>query len=520
MKRVWKISSESAQSKLSLLKHKTLFSKTPFLITNNSFIKLRFNWLFLAHSYCSQSAVHSNAFPNIVGLFDNRWSNAEIQSKQDLVQKVSVLRDELIWVSGYGQNEIFRVLDEKGRWFFKGCANGNAFVELLRQLESWPRCALEVCNWRRKLADDDFPLPMTSEEYAKAIRVAGRSRNVALAVELFTEAANKRIKTATTYNALMGAYMHNEYTYMCQLLFRDFKMDKSCRPTVVTYNILLSVFGRLRFIDQMEAMLQEMKNLNIFPNRTTYNALISGYFTASMWDSMEKTYAVMEARGIKPDVNTHMMMLRGYAYSGELKKMEEIYELISYHLLEHKEFSLIRAMIYAYCESTSSNRVNRIEDSLGLIPKNDYKPWLNAILIKLYAQENILDAMESYIEEAFERCTSITTVNVMRCIVSSYYRANAVDKLANFVKRAERAGWKIRRSWYHCKMILYSSQNRLAEMEGVLYEMKNLCIQTTPGTFLILHRAYLEHGQKHKLHQVLGVMCTHGYGIPSNTVES
>ena len=144
MKRVWKISSESAQSKLSLLKHKTLFSKTPFLITNNSFIKLRFNWLFLAHSNCSQSAVHSNAFPNIVGLFDNRWSNAEIQSKQDLVQKVSVLRDELIWVSGYGQNEIFRVLDEKGRWFFKGCANGNAFVELLRQLESWPRCALEV----------------------------------------------------------------------------------------------------------------------------------------------------------------------------------------------------------------------------------------------------------------------------------------------------------------------------------------------------------------------------------------
>lgn len=520
MKRVWKIS-ETAQSEFSLLKPnpKTLFSKTPFLITNNYFIKTPIKSLFLADHYCSQPSISSNPFPNIIGLFENRWANADIQAKQELEHKVSVLRDELIRVSKNGQNVIFRVLDEKGSCLFRVYANGDAFVELVKQLECWPRCALQVCNWRRKQANHDFRFPMTSEEYAKSIRIAGRSRDIDLAVELFTEAANKRIKTATTYNALMGAYMYNEYTYQCQLLFREFKMDQSCRPTVVTYNILLSVFGRLMLIDHMEATLQEMKNLNILPNLTTYNMLLSGYVTAWMWDSMEKTFSEMVASGIKPDVHTQMLMLRGYAYSGDLIKMEEIFELVYYHLVEQKEFTLIRAMICAYSKSTNRNRVKRVEELLGLILKNDYQPWLNAILIKLYAQENIMDLMESYIEEAFERSTSITTVGVVRCIVASYFRANAVDKLANFVKRAKNAGWKICRSVYHCKMVMYSSHKRLAEMKGVLDEMENFNIQPTKKTFLILYKAYLECGQKRKLDQVLGVMCTNGFGTPSNTMK-
>ncbi|KAL8100875.1 pentatricopeptide repeat-containing protein At2g30780-like [Apium graveolens] len=517
MKRVWKIS-ETAHSELPLLKPKpkTLFSITPFIITHNTFTKTPINRLFFADHYCSQPNINSNPFPKITGLFENRGCNVDIQ---ELVHEVSLLRDELIRVSKYGRNVIFRVLDEKGSSLFRDYGNGDAFVELVKQLERWPRCALQVCKWRRKQANDDLRFSMTSEEYAKSIRIAGRLRDIDLAIELFTEAANKRIKTATTYNALMGAYMYNKYTDTCQLLFREFKMDQSCRPTVVTYNILLSVFGQLTLIDQMETTLQEMKNLNILPNLTTYNMILSGYVTAWMWESMEETYVVMEASGIKPDVNTHMLMLRGYAYSGDLKKMEEFFELVYDHVIEHKEFTLIRAMICAYCKSTSRNRVKRVEELLGLIPKNDYQPWLNAILIKLYAQENIMDVMESYIEEAFKRSTSITTADVMRSILASYFRANAVDKLANFVKRAEYAGWKICRSVYHSKMVMYSSHKRLSEMESVLDEMENFNIQPTGKTFSILYKAYLECGQKRKLDQVLGVMCTRGFGTPSNTMK-
>lgn len=148
MRRVWKIS-ETAQSELSLLKPKpkTLFSKTPFLYTNNIFFKTPINRLFLADHYCSQPNISSNPFPNNIGLVANRWSDADIQARQELLHKVSMLRDELIRVSENGQNEIFRVLDEKGRSLFRGYADGYAFVELVKQLEPWSRCALQVTSF-------------------------------------------------------------------------------------------------------------------------------------------------------------------------------------------------------------------------------------------------------------------------------------------------------------------------------------------------------------------------------------
>lgn len=53
----------------------------------------------------------------------------------------------LFLFSKNGQNEIFRVLDEKGSSLFRVYATGDAFVELIKQLEPWPRCALQVTSF-------------------------------------------------------------------------------------------------------------------------------------------------------------------------------------------------------------------------------------------------------------------------------------------------------------------------------------------------------------------------------------
>lgn len=513
MRRVWKISeaAQRADLLLHITKPKTL---KPLLLSPTSPRPLNpFKLLLLrAFSTAQHSSSSSSPWPItfdcLTSLFDKSRAY-DPKFRKELRLKVVELKDELIKVNGDYEG-VCGVLDQMGLPLFASNLDGSALIMLLEELRALPQLAIEVFDWRRKKST--LNLPITSEEYSKGIAAAGNAKNINLAVELFTEAVNNRAKAPAVYNALMAVYMSNSMPAQCQSLFWQFKKDRSCSPTTVTYNILISVFGRLMLIDHMEATLEQIYESNLSPNTRTFNNLIAGYITAWMWDRMEHTYSRMKESSIEPDTYTHSLLLRGYANGGKLEKMEEVYELVKQDV-DGNNAQLIRCMIYAYCKNPCLNRIKKIEKLLALVPEEEYSSWLNVLLIRFYAQEQLLEKMEKFINFAFEHKTTVRNSSVMRSIITAYYRLNVVDKLADFVKHAECAGWRLCRSLYHCKMVMYGSQNRLEEMESVLSEMQKIKMRPTKKTMIILYKAYSNWGRRHKREQVAGLMCKHGYGI-------
>lgn len=288
----------------------------------------------------------------------------------------------------------------------------------------------------------------------------------------------------------MGAYMWNGLADNCKSLFIDLKAQGHSSPSVATYNILISVYGRLIMVDRMEAVFLELQQLKILPDSSTYNNLIAGYISA--------TFHIMKNGPVKPTLATYFLMLRGYANSGNLVRMEDMYQAVRHHV-DRNKIKLIESMICAYYRSSDKDRIRRIKTLSKLIPKKSYKPWLYVLLIQLYGQENNLHAMENFVDQAITKGLLIETHDIMRSIVANYFRCNAVDKLAKFVQRAHSAGWGMNRSMFHGLMLMYGSLKRFKDMENVLSEMERFNISWSKKTLCILHRVYATHGQEYKV---------------------
>lgn len=83
---------------------------------------------------------------DLYGQFADKWAYAEVRAKEELIEKVSVFRDELV-KNVKDENSFEKLLEVKGWKLFTMYSNGAALLELLRLLESNPHLAMKVIDF-------------------------------------------------------------------------------------------------------------------------------------------------------------------------------------------------------------------------------------------------------------------------------------------------------------------------------------------------------------------------------------
>ncbi|PWA58894.1 pentatricopeptide repeat protein [Artemisia annua] len=97
--------------------------------------------------FSSEECVSSKAITDLYGQFADKWVYAEVRAKEELMEKVSVFRDELLKnVKDDDDSRLEKLLEVEGWKLFKIYSDGAAMLQLLKLLleEASPNLAIKV----------------------------------------------------------------------------------------------------------------------------------------------------------------------------------------------------------------------------------------------------------------------------------------------------------------------------------------------------------------------------------------
>lgn len=131
--------------------------------------------------------------------------------------------------------------------------------------------------------------------------------------------------SATTYNCFFKEYRGRKDADAAISLYRRMKGSNEdvgnvmCKPSMQTYNILLSMFAKLDQMRLMEEVWEDMKETGMGPDLDSYTLLIHTLCSKERWKQACKLFVEMIEKGILPQKETFEMLYRGLIQSDKLR---------------------------------------------------------------------------------------------------------------------------------------------------------------------------------------------------------
>lgn len=192
-----------------------------------------------------------------------------------------------------------------------------------------------------------------SQVFASAIITCTRNRQYLYATRLFQMLLLDGIYPGDNLcNAALSACAR---TSDLDNLTRIFKlMETHAKPTIYTFNSMISAYGNARDMEEALRVFQSMGEHGVEPDVVTFNALLLGAVRSRKLDLVPYILSLMSDAGAKWDVYTLNMLLEGCALHGDVEKAERYWAMATNEKndnqnvrLDRTHFETLMAVYYA-----------------------------------------------------------------------------------------------------------------------------------------------------------------------------
>lgn len=323
--------------------------------------------------------------------------------------------------------------------------------------------------------------------YSKLISVMGKKGQTRMAMWLFSEMRNSGCKPDTSvYNALITAHLHSrdKSKALAKALsyFEKMKGMERCKPSIVTYNILLRAFAQARNVDQVNALFKDLDESIVTPDIFTFNGVMDAYGKIGMIKEMELVLSKMKSNQVKPDIITFNLLIDSYGRKQEFEKMEQVFK----SLLRSKEkptLPTFNSMITNYGKARLREKADLVFERMTNM---GYKPsfityesliMMNGYCDRVSRAREIFDQM---VESEKER--KISTLNAMLDV----YCMNALPMEADMLFESSRSTgmFSVDSSTYRLLYKAYTKADMKELVQKLLACMENDGISPNKRFFL------------------------------------
>ncbi|KAJ8465888.1 hypothetical protein OPV22_028440 [Ensete ventricosum] len=200
--------------------------------------------------------------------------------------------------------------------------------------------ALEILgNWEKALALFEWAGSGSNAEGSRLdapaieviIRALGRHSQHSIASKLFDSIPlEEYCLDIRAYTTLLHAYSRTGKFHKAVALFKQIKA-KGLSPTLVTYNVILDVYGRMgRSWSKILEILDEMKSRNVGIDEFTCSTVISACAREGLLEEASMFFEQLKRQGYVPGTVAYNSLLQVYgkagnypAVMGVLKEMED-----------------------------------------------------------------------------------------------------------------------------------------------------------------------------------------------------